>query len=93
MNAVFNEIPGSDGGRAQCRRTHRRRTAGQRPARGGRPHRARRLQEDAGGSLLGLLARLGLQSERDHAETAAAVLGLPLASVKDAPACRPKAWR
>ncbi|HXH01595.1 MAG TPA: type II secretion system protein GspE, partial [Xanthomonadaceae bacterium] len=39
--------------------------------------RARRLQEEAGGSLLTLLARLGLVSERDHAETCAAVLGLP----------------
>ena len=33
--------------------------------------RARRLQEETGGSLLSLLARLGLVSERDHAETAA----------------------
>ena len=39
--------------------------------------RARRLQEETGGSLLALLARLGLVSERDHAETCAAVLGLP----------------
>ena len=31
--------------------------------------RARRLQEETGGSLLALLARLGLVSERDHAET------------------------
>ena len=31
--------------------------------------RARRLQEEAGGSLLSLLARLGLVSERDHAAT------------------------
>lgn len=30
--------------------------------------RARRLQEDAGGSLLSLVGRLGLVSERDHAE-------------------------
>ena len=41
--------------------------------------RARRLQEETGGSLLGLLGRLGLVSERDHAEACAAVLGLPLA--------------
>src|SRR5688572_32864733 len=47
--------------------------------------RARRLQEETGGNLLTLLARLGLVSERDHAETAAAVLGLPLVSAKDAP--------
>jgi general secretion pathway protein E len=46
--------------------------------------RARRLQEETGGSLLTLLARLGLVSERDHAETCAEVLGLPLVSTKDA---------
>ena len=45
--------------------------------------RARRLQEDAsyhssGGGLLTLLARLGLVSERDHAEACAAELDLPL---------------
>ncbi|KGQ20843.1 general secretion pathway protein E [Lysobacter dokdonensis DS-58] len=52
--------------------------------------RARRLQEETGGSLLGLLARLGLVSERDHAETASAVLGLPMVSVKDAPELPPE---
>jgi general secretion pathway protein E len=52
--------------------------------------RARRLQEDSGGSLLTLLARLGLVSERDHAEAAAAVLGLPLVSAKDAPELPPE---
>ena len=46
--------------------------------------RARRLQEETGGSLLTLLARLGLVSERDHAETCAEVLGLPLVAAKDA---------
>jgi len=46
--------------------------------------RARRLQEETGGSLLTLLARLGLVSERDHAETCAEVLDLPLVSIKDA---------
>ena len=51
--------------------------------------RARRLQEDSGGSLLGLLARLGLVSERDHAEAAASVLDLPLVSAKDAPELPP----
>jgi len=51
--------------------------------------RARRLQEETGGSLLGLLSRLGLVSERDHAETAAAVLGVPLVSAKDAPELPP----
>ena len=52
--------------------------------------RARRLQEETGGSLLALLARLGLVSERDHAETVSAVLGLPLVSVKDAPELPPE---
>jgi general secretion pathway protein E len=52
--------------------------------------RARRLQEDAGGSLLSLVARLGLVSERDHAETVAAVLDLPLVSAKDAPELPPE---
>jgi general secretion pathway protein E len=51
--------------------------------------RARRLQEETGGSLLTLLARLGLVSERDHAETAAAVLDLPVACAKDAPELPP----
>src|SRR6476469_1705640 len=52
--------------------------------------RARRLQEETGGSLLTLLARLGLVSERDHAETAAAVLDLPLLIAKDAPEMPPE---
>ena len=52
--------------------------------------RARRLQEETGGSLLTLLARLGLVSERDHAETCAAVLDLPLASAKNAPDLPPE---
>lgn len=52
--------------------------------------RARRVQEEAGGSLLSLLARLGLVSERDHAETVAAVLELPLVSAKDAPELPPE---
>jgi len=52
--------------------------------------RARRLQEEAGGSLLSLLTRLGLVSERDHAETVAAVLDLPLVSAKDAPELPPE---
>jgi len=52
--------------------------------------RARRLQDETGGSLLGLLARLGLVSERDHAETSAEVLGLPLVSVKDMPELPPE---
>ncbi|TWI14220.1 general secretion pathway protein E [Lysobacter ruishenii] len=52
--------------------------------------RARRLQEEAGGQLLALLARLGLVSERDHAETVAEVLALPLVSAKDLPELPPE---
>ncbi|MFC0676911.1 type II secretion system ATPase GspE [Lysobacter korlensis] len=52
--------------------------------------RARRLQTETGGDLLALLGRLGLVSERDHAETVAEVLGLPLVSVKDAPELPPE---
>ncbi len=52
--------------------------------------RARRLQEEAGGSLLSLLARLGLVSERDHAEACAEVLGLPLISLKQVPELPPE---
>ncbi|HEY9540202.1 MAG TPA: type II secretion system protein GspE, partial [Luteimonas sp.] len=47
--------------------------------------RARRLQEETGGNLLSLLGRLGLVSERDHAETCAEVMDLPLVAGKDAP--------
>ncbi len=52
--------------------------------------RARRLQAETGGSLLTLLARLGLVSERDHAEACAEVLGLPLVSARDAPELPPE---
>jgi len=52
--------------------------------------RARRLQEEAGGSLLSLLARLGLVSERDHAEACAEVLGLSLISLKQVPELPPE---
>src|SRR5690606_25900058 len=52
--------------------------------------RARRLQEETGGDLLSLLGRLGLVSERDHAETCAEVLQLPLVSGKDAPESPPE---
>jgi general secretion pathway protein E len=47
--------------------------------------RARRLQQETGGSLLQLLSRLGLVSERDHAEACAETLSLPLLSGKDLP--------
>ena len=52
--------------------------------------RARRLQEETGGSLLSLLARLGLVSERDHAETCAEVLDLPLVGLKQLPELPPE---
>ncbi|MDG6349217.1 type II secretion system ATPase GspE [Luteimonas sp. 8-5] len=52
--------------------------------------RVRRLQEEAGGGLLALLGRLGLVSERDHAEACAAVLGLPLMNTRDAPELPPE---
>ncbi len=51
--------------------------------------RARRLQEEEGGDLLVLLARLGLVAERDHAEACAAALGLPLRSARDLPELPP----
>ncbi|KMM73897.1 general secretion pathway protein GspE [Xanthomonas sp. NCPPB 1128] len=52
--------------------------------------RARQLQRESGGSLLALLARLGLVSERDHAELSAEVLGLPLLDAKQLPATAPE---
>ncbi len=52
--------------------------------------RARRLQEETGGSVLALLLRLGLVSERDHAETSADVLGLELLSTKQLPDVPPE---
>ncbi|WP_369976957.1 type II secretion system ATPase GspE [Xanthomonas bundabergensis] len=52
--------------------------------------RARQLQRESGGGLLSLLARLGLVSERDHAEVSAEVLGLPLLDAKQLPATAPE---
>jgi len=52
--------------------------------------RARRLHEESGGSLVALLTRLGLASERDVAEAIASVMDLPLKSVKDAPEAPPE---
>nr|WP_241093801.1 type II secretion system ATPase GspE [Xanthomonas sp.] len=52
--------------------------------------RARQLQRESGGGLLSLLARLGLVSERDHAEVSADVLGLPLLDAKQVPAAAPE---
>src|SRR5688572_6146691 len=51
--------------------------------------RAQRLHAEAGGSLSALLVRLGMVSERDMAEAAADVLGLPLVSAKDCPDAPP----
>ncbi|MCW4454253.1 type II secretion system ATPase GspE [Flavobacterium sp. MXW15] len=53
--------------------------------------RARQLQRESGGSLLALLARLGLVSERDHAETSAQVLALPLLDGRQLPSAPPPA--
>ncbi|MFL6588153.1 MAG: type II secretion system ATPase GspE [Luteimonas sp.] len=47
--------------------------------------RAQRLHAEAGGSLLTLLGRLGLVSERDHAEACASELGLQLLGAKSVP--------
>jgi general secretion pathway protein E len=52
--------------------------------------RAQRLQEETGGELLALIARLGLVSERDHAEACAEVLGLPLLATKELPDLPPE---
>ncbi len=52
--------------------------------------RARRLQEQDGGDLLVLLGRLGLVSERDHAEACAAEFGLPLRSTRELPELPPE---
>ncbi|MCF7222104.1 type II secretion system ATPase GspE [Marilutibacter chinensis] len=52
--------------------------------------RARRLQVETGGSLLSLLGRLGLVSERDHADAVAEVTGLPLVSAQTAPDLPPE---
>ena len=52
--------------------------------------RARRLHEESpDGTLTGLLARLGLVSERDLAEAWAELLGAPLLVAKDAPEMPP----
>src|SRR5688572_30261159 len=52
--------------------------------------RAQRLQAEAGGSLATLLVRLGLVSERDMAEAASEVLGLPLMTARDCPESAPE---
>src|SRR5690606_22136482 len=51
--------------------------------------RARRLREESGGSLVALMTRIGLVSERDVAEAAADVLDLPLLASRDCPESPP----
>jgi general secretion pathway protein E len=52
--------------------------------------RARRLQEESGGgSIVALMTRIGLVSERDVAEATAEVLDLPLVTSKDFPEAPP----
>ena len=52
--------------------------------------RARALQRESGGSLLPLLVRLGLVSERDHAQACAEVLSLPLLEAKSVAEAAPE---
>ncbi len=52
--------------------------------------RARQLQAESGLGLLALLGRLGLVSERDHAETCAEVMALPLLDAKQVPDASPE---
>ena len=59
---------------------------------GRRLARARPLHAEAGGSLLGLLVRLGLVSERDQAQASAEVLGLRLLEGKQVPEARRRRW-
>jgi len=51
--------------------------------------RAKRLHEESGGSLVGLMTRIGLVSERDVAEASAEVFGLPLVWAKEFPETPP----
>ena len=51
--------------------------------------RVRRLQEESGGALASLLARLGMVSEKDLAEASAEVLDVPLVAAKDCPDAPP----
>ena len=53
--------------------------------------RARQLQRESGAGVLSMLARLGLVSERDHAETSAQVLGSPLLDARQLPGVPPPA--
>ncbi len=51
--------------------------------------RARRLLEESGGSLIALITKIGLASERDVAEASAEVLQLPLLASRDFPETAP----
>ena len=51
--------------------------------------RARRLHEESGGSLIALMTRIGLVSERDVAEASAEVFSLPLLGSRDFPETPP----
>ncbi|MBS0194269.1 MAG: type II secretion system ATPase GspE [Proteobacteria bacterium] len=51
--------------------------------------RVRRLQEESGGGIAGLLARLGMVSEKDLAEASSQVLGLPIMASRDCPDAPP----
>ncbi len=51
--------------------------------------RARTLHAESGGSLLSLLVRLGLVSERDQAQVTADVMGMPLLEGRDMPDAPP----
>ena len=51
--------------------------------------RARTLHAESGGSLLSLLVRLGLVSERDQAQVSADVLGVPLLDARQMPETPP----
>lgn len=52
--------------------------------------RARPLQRESGSGLLPLLVRLGLVSERDHAQACAEVLSLPLLDAKNVAEAAPE---
>ncbi|HBD19384.1 MAG TPA: type II secretion system protein GspE [Arenimonas sp.] len=83
MVAALQENPGSDDLRIAAALSARGRLKDTDLA------RAQRLHAEAGGSLAALLVRLGMVSERDMAEAASEVLGLPLLAAKDCPDAPP----
>ena len=90
VNAVVNEIPAATGSRPAPTSASSPpcwKKAGSRTPTSSARAACRRKPAAA---CWRLLARLGLVSERDHAETAAAVLDLPLVSAKDAPELPPE---